>query len=505
MHPELENILDVTYGCIIYQEQVMQIVRDIGGYSMGRADLVRRAMSKKDMKVMEEERKNFIYGQTDEDGNVIIEGAIRNGVDEKSANQIYDLMIDFANYAFNKSHSAAYAVVAYRTAWLKYYYPVEYMAALISSVMGNTNQVSLYIQECKRLDIEILSPNVNKSFKKFTVKDNKIRFGLSAVKNVGENFIFAIVKARLTGEFKSFTDFIERIEKEDAGVMNKRAVESLIKCGALDGLGANRAQLLSVFEKIIDGIHSDRKRNIEGQFSIFDTIEEDTSKANFPDLKEFPQNIILNMEKEILGIYVSGHPLDSYKEEVENVSTINTIEILSSGQVGEGEISLVRDGSKITLGGIIVDKKNKITKNNNMMAFITVEDLVGSVECIVFPLTYERYIKYLNEDELVIINGKINMSEVDEPKIIVEKITSLNSYNKGKVYLKIASNKNRDTFSKLKNILIKYSGDTPVYVYMEKNQKTVIAERNLWINSEDEKAIDELKAFLGEESVVVRS
>lgn len=505
IHPELENILDVTYGCIVYQEQVMQIVRDIGGYSMGRADLVRRAMGKKKMKVMEEERKNFIYGQVDEDGNISLSGAIRNGVDEKSANKIYDLMIDFANYAFNKSHSAAYAVVAYRTAWLKYYYPVEYMAALISSVMGNTNQVSLYIQECKRLGIEIMSPDVNKSFKKFTVKDNKIRFGLSAVKNVGENFISAIVKARLTGEFKGFTDFIERIEKEDSSVMNKRAVESLIKCGAMDSLGGNRAQLLAVFEKVIDGIHSDRKRNIEGQFSIFDTVEEDISKDNFPDLKEFPKSIILNMEKEMLGIYVSGHPLDTYKKEVEKVSTINTIEILSSGEIEEGQMNGLKDGSKIVLGGIIVDKKNKITKNNNMMAFITVEDLVGSVECIVFPITYERYIKYINEDELVVIEGKVNMSEVEDPKIIVERISSLNSYNKGKIYLKISSNKDSSTFSKLKNILAKYNGDTPVYVYMEKDKKTVVADRSLWINIEDKRAIDDLKSFLGDKSVVVKS
>ena len=301
IHPKLEGILDVTYGSIVYQEQVMQIVRDIGGYSMGRADIVRRAMGKKDMRVMEEERKNFIHGICDEEGQVLVAGAIRNGVDERSANKIYDLMIDFANYAFNKSHSAAYAVVAYRTAWLKYYYPVEYMAALISSVMGNTNQVSLYIQECKRLEIEMLSPDINKSYKKFTVKDNKIRFGLSAVKNVGENFIRAVVRARSSGEFKSFTDFIKRIIDEDSSAMNKRAVESLIKCGALDSLGPNRSQLMAVYEKIIDGINTDRKRNIDGQSSLFDTMKKsDDSQERFPDLKEFPQNILLTMEKAML-------------------------------------------------------------------------------------------------------------------------------------------------------------------------------------------------------------
>ena len=249
LHSRLIPILDMTYGCIVYQEQVMKIVRDMGGFTIGGADLVRRAMSKKKMDVMEKERKRFVYGETDENGEVIINGAIRNGIDEKAANKIYDLMIDFAKYAFPKAHSAAYAVVAYRTAYLKYYYPVEFMAALISSVMGNTNQVSLYIQECKRLGIDILSPDINESYNKFTVSQNKIRFGLSAVKNVGENFIKAIVKARESGRFKGFTDFIERIEKVDSSVMNKRAVESLIKCGAMDSLGANRAQLLSIFEK----------------------------------------------------------------------------------------------------------------------------------------------------------------------------------------------------------------------------------------------------------------
>ena len=317
IHPNLEHILNVTYGCIVYQEQVMQIVRDIGGYSMGRADLVRRAMSKKKMDVMEEERRNFIYGQMNEKGEVVLTGAIRNGVDEKSASKIYDLMIDFANYAFNKSHSTAYAVVAYRTAWLKYNYPVEFMAALISSVMGNTNQVSLYIQECKRLGIDMLAPDINESYNKFTVSEGKIRFGLSAVKNVGENFIKATVKAREEGKFSNFTDFIERVEKVDSSVMNKRAVESLIKCGAMDSLGANRAQLLSIFEKTIDSIHADRKRNIEGQFSIFDTIDDISIDDNLPDLKEFPQNILLTMEKEILGIYISGHPLEPYKIEIE--------------------------------------------------------------------------------------------------------------------------------------------------------------------------------------------
>ncbi len=503
IHPKLEHILDVTYGCIVYQEQVMQIVRDIGGYSMGRADLVRRAMGKKKMDVMEEERRNFIYGQVNDKGEVILSGAIRNGVDEKSASKIYDLMIDFANYAFNKSHSTAYAAVAYRTAWLKYYYPVEYMAALISSVMGNTNQVSLYIQECKRLGIEILAPDINESYNKFTVSQGKIRFGLSAVKNVGENFIKAIVKAREEGKFSSFTDFIERVEKVDSQVMNKRAVESLIKCGAMDSLGANRAQLLSIFEKTIDSIHADRKRNIEGQFSIFDAFDDNSIDDNLPDLKEFSQNILLTMEKEILGIYISGHPLEPYKSEIERVSTITTFDLLNSGEeIGE-EIDGPTDGTRIVLGGIIVEKKNKITKNNNMMAFITLEDLYGAIECIVFPTTFERFNNLLAEDKVVVVEGKISLSEVEEPKIIVERISELNQYNRGKLYLKISSNKELNTFYRIKDILKKYSGNTPVYVYLEKENKIFMADRDLWIDMYDNNVITELKNFLGEDSVKI--
>ena len=503
IHPKLENILDVTYGCIVYQEQVMQIVRDIGGYSMGQADLVRRAMSKKKMDVMEEERKNFIYGQLDEDGNVITKGAIRNGVDEESANRIYDLMIDFANYAFNKSHSAAYAVIAYRTAWLKYYYPVEFMAAQISSIMGNTNTVSLYIQECKRLGIDILPPDINESYHKFTVSQGKIRFGLTAVKNVGGNFITALVKARQSGRFTSFTDFIERIEKVDSTVMNKRAVESLIKSGAMDGLGANRAQLLAIYDKTIDGIHADRKRNIEGQFSIFDSIEDVDNNDNLPRLNEFPQKKLLFMEKEILGIYVSGHPLEPYKKELSMVSNINTSEIFAELGEGADNVQGARDGQKVKIGGIIVEKKDKITRNNNMMAFLTIEDIYGAIECIVFPKTYERYNSLLKEDGLVVIDGRLSISEVEEPKIICERISSLNKYKFDNAYIKIEKGKPKDIFNDIKLILEKYPGDIPVYLYLEAENKSLVANRSLWIDIEDNRVIYELEQLLGKNSIKI--
>jgi DNA polymerase-3 subunit alpha len=500
IHPKLENILDKTYGCIVYQEQVMQIVRDLGGYTLGRADLVRRAMGKKKMDVMEQERKNFIYGQVDENNNIIIPGAIRNGVDEKSAEKIFSLMIDFANYAFNKSHSAAYAVVAYRTGWLKYYYPVEFLAALISSIMGSSTQVSLYIQECKRLGIEVLPPDINSSYNKFTVSENKIRFGLSAVKNVGDGFINAIVTARNKGKFQSFTDFIERIERIDSSVMNKRAVESLIKCGAMDSLGANRAQLLSIFEKTIDGIHSDRKRNIEGQFSIFDTIESKSNNDNLPNINEFPQKTLLSMEKEMLGIYVSGHPLQPYIKELKDKSTIMTSELSDNMMLDSNNI---RDGQRVTIGGIIIEKKNKITKNNNMMAFITLEDLYGSVECIVFPATYDKYNRYIQEDAPVIIDGRLSISEVEDTKIICEKISQLNVYKKEKIYIKISKTSGSNLFSDIKTILKRYPGSVPVYIYLEKENKSFIAGRDLWIKLDDNSAIAELQKLLGEENVKV--
>lgn len=503
LHPKLKPILDVTYGCIVYQEQVMQIVRDIGGFTMGGADLLRRAMGKKNMKVMEEERKRFIYGETDEKGEVIIDGACRNGVDERSANMIYDLMIDFAKYAFNKSHSAAYAVVAYRTAWLKYYYPVEFMAALISSVMGDTNSVSLYIQECKRLGIDIMPPDINESYKKFTVIDGKIRFGLMAVKNVGEGFIEVIIKAREDGPFRSFTDFCERIENIDSSVMNKRAVESLIKCGAMSSLGGNRAQLLAIFEKTMDGIHSDRKRNIAGQFSMFETIDTKMSDDNLPDLKEFSQKNLLAMEKEMLGIYISGHPLKPYEDDLKRISTITTAELFQIQEQVKQNLAQDIDGKRLTIGGIVVLKKNMVTKNNNMMAFITLEDIYGAVECIVFPATYDRYSRLIEEDSLIVIDGKISMTEEDEPKIICERITGLDEFNRDKIYLKISKEKSLDTFNEIKGVLTRYKGKTPVYVYVEKQGRMMMAQRDLWVNLDQKSLIEELIQILGKGNVKV--
>jgi DNA polymerase-3 subunit alpha len=346
----------------------------------------------------------------------------------------------------------------------------------------------------------VLPPDINSSYNKFTVSENKIRFGLSAVKNVGNGFINAIIAARNKDKFQSFTDFIERIERIDSSVMNKRAVESLIKCGAMDSLGANRAQLLSIFEKTIDGIHSDRKRNIEGQFSIFDTIESKNNNDNLPNINEFPQKILLSMEKEMLGIYVSGHPLQPYIKELKDKSTIMTSELSDNMMLDSNNI---RDGQRVTIGGIITEKKNKITKNNNMMAFITLEDLYGSVECIVFPATYDKYNRYIEEDMPVVVEGRLSTSEVEDTKIICEKISSLNAYKRQKIYIKISKTSRSDLFSDIKTILKKYPGSIPVYIYLEKENKSFIAGRDLWIKLDNNNAIAELQKLLGEKNVKV--
>lgn len=507
MHPKLEPILNVTYGSMVYQEQVMQIFRDIGGYSLGRSDLVRRAMSKKKMAVMEEERKNFIYGKKGENGEIEIEGAIRNGVNEKIANKIYDSMIDFAKYAFPKAHSTAYAVVAYQTAYLKYYYSVEYMAALMTSVINNTNSVSLYIQECKRLGIEVLPPDVNESFSKFTVHDGKIRFGLAAIKNVGIPAIKAIVKAREErGQFKTFMDFCQRV---DAHSINKRMVESLIKSGAFDSLKVYRAQLLAIYEKVLDGVHQDKKRNVEGQFSLFDSLspEENGNLGGdqLPNIKEFHEKIRLSLEKEMMGVYISGHPLSSHEEELKMVSTVTSSELNELGENPSETNSTIniKDGSIITLGGIIVSKKNKITKNNNMMAFATLEDLYGTIELIIFPRTYDKYEKLVFEDSIVVVEGRVSLNEEEEPKIICQSIRPLTPIKKNKLYIKISSDKSVNILDNIKGILSKHGGNIPVYVYIEKNEQTIMAERNYWVNIESNGLMIELENFIGKGNVKV--
>ena len=469
LHPKLEPILKSTYGCIVYQEQVMQIVQQIGGYSLGRADIVRRAISKKKMKVMEEERKNFIYGNEKEG----VCGAIANGVDEKAANEIYDLIIDFADYAFNKSHSVAYSVVAYRTAWLKYYYPREFMAAQISTYTNDIKQVSLYIEEIKRLGIEILPPNINYSFKNFTVEDNKIRFGLKAVKNVGDNLIDLIVKGREKGEYKSLKDFVDRINAIDKSVLNKRAVESLIRCGAMDDFEGNRAQYLAIYESVLSSSSNTAKSNVLGQFSLF---EEAAFHEDLPVLKDFRQKDKLDMEKEVIGMYISGHPLDPYREIIEKSTNINTNQIFEKYRE-----NLLRT-SKVKVGGILKSKKTMITKNNKMMAFAALEDLFGTIELVIFPNVFSRYKDLIEDENVVFVEGHFQESEVEEPKILVDALSRIKMPTKNKLYISIDSMKN-ERLGEMKNILREYEGSTPVVFFEEETRRAYGTESNLWIDS----------------------
>lgn len=430
-HSSLEPILNVTYGCMVYQEQVMQIVRDLAGYSLGRADLVRRAMGKKKLDVMAKEREYFIHGQTDENGNVIIPGCIRNGIDEESANKIFGEMAEFAKYAFNKSHAAAYAVVAYRTAYLKTYYPEEFMAATLNSFLGNLEKVPEYIDECKRLEIEILKPSINKSYTKFAVYENQIRFGLGSVKNVGTAVVDIIVAERKkNGEYKSFTDFCERLSGE---AVNKKCIESLIKAGAFDELGQTRATLLASFETILETINNSNKKSMKGQVTLFDIAPEDKTleenKYNFTVLPEVSDKELLSMEKEMLGIYISGHPLEKYKEQIKRIVTIDTLKMSEIKENEKSNYDITgMDGRPVKFAGIITSVKKKFTKKNTMMAFVTIEDLYGSCEIIVFDSCFGRASNILLEENIVIVEGKLSIREDEDIKIVANNIVELNEH-----------------------------------------------------------------------------
>ena len=432
-HPALKPILEVTYGCMVYQEQVMQIVRDLAGYSLGRADLVRRAMGKKKLDVMAKEREIFIHGQVDEEGNVIVPGCVRNGIDEASANKIFDEMAEFAKYAFNKSHAAAYAVVSYQTAYLKAYYPEEFMAATLNSFLGNLDKVPYYIEECKRLNIEILRPNINHSDTKFTVDNGKIRFGLGSIKNVGIAAVNAIVEERRkNGEYKSFTDFCERIQEE---AVNKKCIESLIKAGAFDEFEQTRSTLMASFEEIIDSISDSSKKNFKGQVSMFDlgsSNEEEENdleklKYTYHTLKEYSDKELLSMEKEMLGIYISGHPLAELKEQIEAQTNISTLKIREGLEELEQTGNLpFRDGQNVKFAGIINSIKKKYTKNNKIMAFVNIEDLYGNMEVIVFENAYQTAGESLMEENIVIVEGRLSIREEDQNvSIIASKIEPL--------------------------------------------------------------------------------
>ena len=416
--PQLEPILKPTYGCIVYQEQVMQIVRDLGGYTLGRSDLVRRAMSKKKQSVMEKERANFIYGNEEEG----VPGCVSKGISEQVAGGIYDDMMDFAKYAFNKSHAACYAVVALQTAYLKYYYPVEFMAALMTSVIDNSKKVSEYILTCRNMGIQLLPPDINEGESGFSVSEGKIRYALTAIKGVGRPVIDAIVEERRQrGPFTNLKDFISRTVDAD---VNKRAIENFIKAGALDGLGGTRKQFMSVYVQIADHISKDKKSNLAGQISLFD-IAEDSQKDAFdikmPDVGEYSKEMLLGFEKEVLGIYLSGHPLEEWQELWQKYATATTNDFALDEETGQAK---VEDQKNVILGGMIADKTIKYTKNDKVMAFLNLEDLVGNVEVVIFPKDYEKYSTLLLEDAKIFIKGRASVEEDKDAKLICEQIVS---------------------------------------------------------------------------------
>ena len=480
-HPSLEPILNVTYGCMVYQEQVMQIVRDLAGYSLGRADLVRRAMGKKKLDVMAKEREVFIHGQVDEEGNVVVPGCVRNGIDEVSANKIFDEMAEFAKYAFNKSHAACYAVVSYQTAFLKAYYPPEFMAAMLNSYLGNLDKVPVYIEECKSLNIEILKPSINESELKFTAINGNIRFGLGSIKNVGIQPVENIIKERNeNGKFQSFTNFCERIA--DASV-NKKCIESLIKSGAFDEFEQNRSTLLASFEGIVDTIQSTKKKGLEGQFSMFDFgATNDDVENNMDDIKyafvekeEFSEKELLSQEKEMLGIYLSGHPLSKLKEEIEKQTTISTRDIdaidnktnIDEENISELEMvsgydlqkaSKFRDGQEVKIAGIITSIKKKFTKTNRIMAFVTIEDLYGQAEIIAFENAYLTAKDSLIEENIVLIKGRLSIREEEKISIIANEITNFGVQKRKELIINI-TNLDEPIKKKLRGAIKYFNGE----------------------------------------------
>ncbi len=510
-HPSLKPILKVTYGCMVYQEQVMQIVRDLAGYSLGRADLVRRAMGKKKLDVMAKEREIFINGQVDENGNVIVPGCVRNGIDEVSANKIFDEMAEFAKYAFNKSHAACYAVVAYRTAYLKTYYPNEFMAAMLNSFLGNLDKIPEYIAECKRLNIEILKPSINKSYTKFTVNENKIRFGLGSVKNVGTAAVDTIVQEReKNGEFKSFTDFAERIQGE---TVNKKCIESLIRAGAFDELGETRHTLMNSFEGILDTISNQNKKSIEGQISMFDipSGEENLEQHKYAINKvpEYEERELLDMEKEMLGIYISGHPLEKLQDKIKTITNINTLQMINIKE----ENDLSKDGKNVKYAGIITSVKKKYTKNNTIMAFVTIEDLYGATEIIVFENCYNRASNILLVDNIVLVDGRLSIKEDDEVKIVANTIVDFENATKNvqeetiqkqeqkprKLTLNI-QNTTEQQKAQLRGAIRFFSGERNNIIVQIKDDEGIKPCGAIYLNEE---ILKEFEEILGKENVTV--
>ena len=494
--PQLEPILGPTYGCIVYQEQVMQIVRDLAGYTMGRSDLVRRAMSKKKASVMEKERQNFVYGNEEEG----VTGCVNNGIDERTANHIYDEMIDFAKYAFNKSHAACYAVVSYQTAYLKYYYPREFMAALMTSVMDNVTKISEYILTCRQMGLSILPPDINEGESGFSVSGDAIRYGLSAIKSVGRSVVDAIVKEREEhGFYISMEDFVERMSNKE---VNKRTLENFIKSGALDSMPGNRRQKTMIAPEMLDQKNKERKSAFDGQLTLFDFAGEEEKQQyqiTMPDVPEFPKEELLAFEKDILGIYVSGHPMEEYAEVWEKSITARTTDFIVDEETDRARIA---DGARVTIGGMITGKVVKTTKTNKMMAFITVEDLVGTVEVLVFPKDYESKRNLLVEESKVFIQGRASIGDEPVGKLICEQVIPFDALPK-ELWLKFADKSEYDARQQqMFDTLRMAEGEDRVIIYLEQERAKKVLPAN-WKVRIQEPLIKGLCEIIGEKNVKV--
>ena len=494
--PQLEPILEPTYGCIVYQEQVMQIVRDLAGYTLGRSDLVRRAMSKKKAAVMAKERQNFVYGNPQEG----VPGCSANGISEDVANKIFDDMTDFAKYAFNKSHAAAYAVVSYQTAWLKYYFPVEFMAALMTSCIENPSKVSEYILNCRQMGIKILPPDINKSVGNFSVEKAGIRYGLAAVKGIGKPVMEAIVEEReQRGKFSSLKDFCQRLSGKE---VNKRTIENFIKSGAFDSLGGTRKQFMMIYVQIMDGVNQEKKNSITGQMSLFDILGEEERKSfevKLPDVGEYAKETKLAFEKEVLGVYISGHPLEEYEQSWrKNISAV-TSDFYPDEESGQPHVP---DGSKQILGGMITEKTIKYTKNNKVMAFLTLEDLVGTVEVVVFPRDYEKNAHMMEVDAKVFIQGRVSAEDDKPSKLICEKISSFDNIPK-ELWIQFSGKEEYEKkVHRLYELLRQSDGEDQVVVFLKKERmmKRLPAARNVLIENA---LLDILTKEYGQENVKV--
>ncbi len=494
--PQLEPILAPTYGCIVYQEQVMQIVRDLGGYTLGRSDLVRRAMSKKKQAVMEKERDNFIYGNKEEG----VPGCLANGIPVQVASQIYDDMMDFAKYAFNKSHAACYAVVAYQTAYLKYYYPVEFMAALMTSVIDNSSKVAEYIMTCRSMGITILPPDINQGESGFSVSDKSIRYALTAIKSVGRPVIESVVEERrLRGPYKNLKDFITRMSNKD---VNKKAVENFIKAGAFDSLPGTRKQFMTAYVQIMERINHDKKNNMAGQISLFDIVSEEEKKdyeVKLPEVGEYSKEMQLAFEKEVLGIYISGHPLEEWEELWKKGITNTTADFVLNEETGE---CALKDNTSAVIGGLIADKKIKYTKNDKIMAFLQVEDLLGTVEVIVFPRDYEKNNARLVEDNKVFIRGRVSSEEERDGKLICERITGFDEIPK-KLWIKFSNMTDYEkNAEELFSLLADSDGKDGVVIYIEADRamKKLPPNKNVCA---DEELLARLSGKFGKDNIKI--